>query len=63
MEDDTYRKTQKMRALARWENEGGRITDDVPSRDRSTGIHVRDKEYEDRREIPQLHVRDRTDSF
>ncbi len=31
MEDETYRRILKMKALERWENEGGRITNDVTS--------------------------------
>jgi hypothetical protein len=40
MEDETYRKILRMKALERWENEGGRITDNVTSvnRDESPAL-------------------------
>ncbi len=40
MEDETYRRILRMKALERWENEGGRITDDVTTAnmDRSTDV-------------------------
>ena len=40
MEDETYRRILKMKALERWENEGGRITDDVELANRDSSTRV-----------------------
>ena len=56
MEDETSRKTQKMKALGRWENEGGMVTNDVPpiNRDHSTDVDIRNSGCQDRRELRQV---------
>jgi hypothetical protein len=40
MEDETYRRILRMKALERWENEGGRITDDVELANRDSSTRV-----------------------
>lgn len=40
MEDETYRRILRMKALERWENEGGRIIDDVELANRDSSTRV-----------------------
>jgi hypothetical protein len=63
MEDETYRRIFRMKALERWENEGGRIPDNVTSVNRglspavSTTSPSVSRELTNKRDVrPSIHT-------